>query len=55
MLTGIIAAMRARGLPAYEAACVGVWLHGQAARAAGAGLIADDLIEALPTVLASCL
>lgn len=55
VLTGIIATMRARGLPAYEAACAGVWLHGQAAQAAGAGLIADDLIEALPTVLASCL
>ena len=53
VLTGIIAAMRARGFAAYEAACAGVWIHGQAARAAGAGLIADDLIEALPGVLAS--
>jgi hydroxyethylthiazole kinase-like uncharacterized protein yjeF len=55
VLTGIIAAMRARGLAAFEAACAGVWIHGQAARAVGAGLIADDLVEALPAVLASCL
>jgi hydroxyethylthiazole kinase-like uncharacterized protein yjeF len=55
VLTGIIAAMRGRGLAAFEAACAGVWIHGQAARAAGPGLIADDLLEALPTVLASCL
>ena len=55
VLTGIIAAMRARGLPAYEAACAGVWLHGQAGWEAGAGLIADDLVEALPAILARCL
>jgi hydroxyethylthiazole kinase-like uncharacterized protein yjeF len=55
VLTGIIAAMRARGLPAFEAACAGVWLHGEAARSAGAGMIADDLVDALPGILARCL
>jgi hydroxyethylthiazole kinase-like uncharacterized protein yjeF len=55
VLTGVIAAMRAGGLPAFEAACAGVWIHGEAAKRAGAGLIADDLIEALPAVLARCL
>ena len=43
-----------RGLPqavaAYEAACIGVWLHGEAAREAGPGLIAEDLPEVLPAV-----
>ena len=47
VLAGIIAAMRARGLPSFEAACAGVWLHGRAAERAGPTMIADDLIEAL--------
>ncbi|HET9639742.1 MAG TPA: NAD(P)H-hydrate dehydratase, partial [Allosphingosinicella sp.] len=54
VLTGIVAAMRARGLDAFEAACAGVWLHGRAAELAGPGLIADDLIERLPAAVASC-
>lgn len=54
VLTGIIAARRAAGREAFESACEGVWLHGRAARIAGAGLIADDLVEALPAVLALC-
>lgn len=54
VLTGIIAAMRARGLGAFEAACAGVWLQGNAAARLGAGLIADDLVECLPAALAEC-
>jgi NAD(P)H-hydrate repair Nnr-like enzyme with NAD(P)H-hydrate dehydratase domain len=51
VLAGIIAAMRARGLEAFEAACAGVWLHGRAAEIAGPGMVADDLAAAIPTVL----
>ena len=51
VLAGIIAAMRARGLDAYEAAAAGVWLHGRAAEVAGPSMIADDLLGALPKVL----
>ena len=51
VLTGIIAAMRASGMAAFEAACAGAWLHGRAAEVAGPHLIADDLIEALPAIL----
>jgi hydroxyethylthiazole kinase-like uncharacterized protein yjeF len=47
VLAGIVAAMRARGLAPFEAACAGVWLHGRAAERAGPGLIADDLVEHL--------
>ena len=54
VLAGIVAAMRAAGMEAFDAACAGVWLHGRAAEAAGAGLIADDLLAALPQVIAAC-
>ncbi|WP_199662331.1 NAD(P)H-hydrate dehydratase [Sphingomonas edaphi] len=47
VLAGIIATMRARGLPPFEAACAGVWLHGSAAERAGPRMIADDLIAAI--------
>jgi hydroxyethylthiazole kinase-like uncharacterized protein yjeF len=51
VLAGMIAAMRARGLDAFDAACAGVWLHGRTAEVAGPGLIADDLVDAIPSVL----
>ncbi|GAA4016169.1 bifunctional ADP-dependent NAD(P)H-hydrate dehydratase/NAD(P)H-hydrate epimerase [Sphingomonas swuensis] len=47
VLAGIIAALRARGMPAFDAACAGVWLHGRAAERAGPAMIADDLLEHL--------
>jgi hydroxyethylthiazole kinase-like uncharacterized protein yjeF len=47
VLAGMIAALRARGMPAFEAACAGVWLHGRAAERAGPMMIADDLLEHL--------
>lgn len=53
VLTGIIAALLAQGLPAFEAAAAGAWLHGDAARRGGPGTIADDLVASLPQVLAS--
>jgi hydroxyethylthiazole kinase-like uncharacterized protein yjeF len=52
VLAGVIAAMRARGLPAFEAARAGVWLHGKAAEIVGPQLIADDLAAAIPQALA---
>jgi hydroxyethylthiazole kinase-like uncharacterized protein yjeF len=55
VLAGIVAAMRAGGMEAFEAACAGVWLHGRAAALAGPFLIADDLLASLPAALALCL
>ncbi len=50
VLAGIIAGMLAQGVPAFEAASIGVWMHGEAAREAGPGLIAEDLTEVLPAI-----
>jgi hydroxyethylthiazole kinase-like uncharacterized protein yjeF len=55
VLTGIAAAMRARGLDAFEAACAAAWLHARAAELAGPGLIADDLTAMLPAAVSECL
>ena len=43
VLAGLIGALLAQGLPAWEAACAGAWLHGRAAALAGPRLIAEDL------------
>ncbi|MGI9378497.1 MAG: ADP-dependent NAD(P)H-hydrate dehydratase, partial [Methyloligellaceae bacterium] len=51
VLAGIIVGLLAQGLPGFEAACAGVWLHGETGNAAGPGLIAEDLTEKLPAVL----
>ncbi|MFT8242768.1 NAD(P)H-hydrate dehydratase [Roseomonas sp. BN140053] len=51
VLAGSIAALLAQGMPPFEAAAAGVWVHGAAASPAP-GLIAEDLIDRLPGVLA---
>ncbi|WP_283804875.1 NAD(P)H-hydrate dehydratase, partial [Rhodopseudomonas sp. B29] len=50
VLTGIVTGLLAQKVPAFEAACIGVWMHGEAACEAGPGLIAEDLTETLPAV-----
>jgi hydroxyethylthiazole kinase-like uncharacterized protein yjeF len=52
VLAGMIAALRAQGLPAFEAASAAVWLHGRAAEIAGLDMIADDLVQAIPHAFA---
>ncbi len=54
VLAGIAGAMLARGLDAHDAAVAAVWLHNDAARRAGAGLIADDLGLHLSAALGDC-
>jgi hydroxyethylthiazole kinase-like uncharacterized protein yjeF len=44
VLAGVIGGLLALGMPHWEAACAGVWVHGAAGAAAGEGLIAEDLI-----------
>ena len=54
VLAGAIAAMRARGMAPFDAACAGVWLQASAAEIAGPQLIADELAEAIPAAIALC-
>jgi hydroxyethylthiazole kinase-like uncharacterized protein yjeF len=50
VLSGMIGGLLAQGVPVFEAACIGVWMHGEAGQEAGPGLIAEDLPEVLPAV-----
>ncbi len=50
VLAGMVAGMLAQGVPAFDAACIAVWMHGEAGNEAGPGLIAEDLPEVLPAV-----
>jgi hydroxyethylthiazole kinase-like uncharacterized protein yjeF len=51
VLSGIIAGLLAQGMPAWEAAAAGAYLHGRAAEIAGPGLVVEDLLPALIRVL----
>ena len=44
VLAGFAIGLLARGLDPFEAACMATWVHGEAARAFGTGLIAEDLL-----------
>jgi hydroxyethylthiazole kinase-like uncharacterized protein yjeF len=47
VLAGLVGAVLAQGMPAWEAACAAVWLHGRAAILAGQGMVAEDLLAHL--------
>lgn len=52
VLGGVIAGLLAQGMPAFEAACAAVWLHGTAGGQSAVGLLADDLPELIREVAA---
>jgi hydroxyethylthiazole kinase-like uncharacterized protein yjeF len=51
VLSGMIAGLLAQGVPAFDAACAAVWIHGRAGQNFGLGLIATDLPDLIPDVL----
>lgn len=53
VLAGLVGGLLAQRMPAFEAGCAAVWLHGVAGEELGMGLIADDLPEAIPPLLPS--
>lgn len=54
VLAGLVGALLAQGMPAYEASCLAVWLHaaaGERQGSLGRGLAASDLIPAIRQLL----
>jgi hydroxyethylthiazole kinase-like uncharacterized protein yjeF len=55
VLAGLIAGLLAQGMPDWQAACAGAFLHGRAALRAGSTMIVEDLLPALAPTLADAL
>lgn len=51
VLAGIALGLIAQSMPVFEAASAAAWLHAEAAKVFGPGLIAEDLADQLPGVL----
>ena len=51
VLAGMIGGLMAQRMDSFDAARAAVWIHAEAARGFGPGLIAEDLPEMLPAVL----
>lgn len=55
VLAGLIGGLIAQHMGSFDAARAAVWMHSETARRFGPGLIAEDLPDALPPVLADLL
>ena len=55
VLAGTIASLIAQGMESFQAACAGAWMHAEAGRTFGPGLISEDLPDRLPSVLSALL
>ena len=50
VLAGFMAGLLAQSIHAWPASCMAVWLHGACASTRGPGMIAEDLLDATPSV-----
>jgi len=56
VLAGFITGLLAQGMPGFDAACAGCWLHAELGTRLGAGLIAEDLVgREVSRLLKECL
>jgi hydroxyethylthiazole kinase-like uncharacterized protein yjeF len=55
VLAGFITGLAAQGMPAFEAACAAVWVHGELGGRIGPGLVPTDLVDRLPELLSELL
>ena len=51
VLAGLIGGLMAQGMDAFDAACAGAWMHGDAGLRAGPGMTAEDLDASLRQVI----
>ncbi len=51
VLAGFAGGLMAQGMAVFDAACAAAWIHAEAARLFGPGLISEDLSEIVPQVL----
>jgi NAD(P)H-hydrate epimerase len=51
VLAGMVGGLMAQGHESFAALCAAVWMHGELGKMLGAGLIAEDLPEAIPAML----
>lgn len=51
VLAGLISGLAAQETSPFWAACMAVWIHGEAGRRLGAGLVASDIPEIIPEIL----
>jgi ADP-dependent NAD(P)H-hydrate dehydratase / NAD(P)H-hydrate epimerase len=51
VLAGMVLGLLAQGIEPFVAAAAAVWVHGAAGCRVGPGLVAEDLVEAVPPVL----
>ncbi|MEY2740127.1 MAG: hypothetical protein RL283_229 [Actinomycetota bacterium] len=51
VLSGIVAALLAQGVPPFDAASAAVWVQAEAARRVGRGLVASDLPDEIPAAM----